>query len=57
VHRSGRGSGLTRSRRPVLLDAARLVYGRRVYGDAFAALLRASVLPAEIWRRLSGRAR
>jgi GT2 family glycosyltransferase len=57
VHRGGRGSGLTRSRRPVLLDEARLAYGRRVYGDAFAALLRASVLPAEIWRRVSGRTR
>lgn len=55
VHRGGRGAAVARSRRRALLEAGRLAYGRRVYGRAFEALLRASLLPARCWRRLRRR--
>lgn len=55
VHRGRQGARISRLERRALLDAGRLLYGRRVYGRAFGALLRASVLPATWSRRLRRR--
>jgi len=56
-HSTARGSRVSRGQRRALLDAGRLTYARRVYGGAFAALLRGCTLPSSGTRRDGARLR
>jgi len=55
LHHGGRGTRIARRDRRILLDAGRLLYGRRVYGRGFEILLRGATLPARWRRRLKER--